>query len=283
MEQSSEPLTPGKNFCSIVTRKVITFEGRKRVAICKKPRSAWERGLLRNEIWFYKKLLQLFNTINELHFSGEKFCPTFFEGVTTPTKSSRLVIEDLRRYRTKENLQLSELFPVLQKLSVFHAIGFKLKTHFSRGRFSQRKQETSAWCTWIHGDCWARNLMFRDQKHVKFIDFGFLHYNHCLIDLIYLLYTSTQTPAVSEVCAYYQEHLYTNLRKLGLDLDFDSFSVELAKTATKLFPLATRVIKTIKTGSAKHRQLDYAEFVRQQLQHGLQEHYDSLQSSQNQV
>ena len=283
MEPSGEKLAPGTNFCSIVTRKVISFRKRKRVAICKTPRSAWERKLLQNEIQFYHKLIRLFNVINKLHFAGDKFCPTFFEGVTTPAEESRLVIEDLQRYRTLENIQLSELCQVLRKLSIFHAIGFKLKTYYPKRRFSQRKQDTSAWCTWIHGDCWARNIMFRDRKHVKFIDFGFSRYGHCLVDLIYLLYTSTQTIAVREACEYYREHLNANLRKLDLDLDFSSFNAELVKTATGLFPLATRVIKTIKTGPAKHRQLEYAHFVLHHFQNALRERESTLHSSQNQI
>lgn len=267
MELDCETLSPGKNFCSVVTRKLITFKKRKRSAICKKSRSAWERGLLKKEISFYSKLLPLFNIVNKLYFSGEKICPTFFKGVTTSKDKSYLLIEDLRRYRTKENLQLSDLHLVLRKLAVFHAIGFLLKTYLPRDRFSERK--SGDWCTVIHGDCWARNLMFRARQHMKFIDFGFFRHGHCLVDLIYLLFTSTQILAVGEVCEYYQEHLRTNLRKLGLDLDLREFRTELSKTATTLLPLATKVIKTIKTGSAKRKQLDHLEFVRRQLQHEL--------------
>ena len=282
MELSCETLSGGKNFCSVVTRKVITLRKRKRVAICKTPRSAWERKLLQNEIQFYKKLL-LFNTINKLHFSGEKLSPTFFEGVMTPRDKSQLVMEDLRKYRTKENLQFSELCQVLRRLSIFHAIGFKLKTYLSKGRFSKRKRETCAWWTLIHGDCWARNIMFRDGGHVKFIDFGFSRPGHCLIDLIYLLYTSTKTLAVSRVCEYYREQLHANLRKLDLDWNFDTFGKELTKTATDVFPLATRVIKTIRTGADKRCQLDYARFVLQQLQHETRNSDNPLQSSQNEI
>ena len=140
-------------------------------------RSAWERQLIRTEISFYSKLLPLFNVCNKLYFSGEKICPSFFEGATT-------TIEDLQHYRTKENLQLSDLQLVLRKLAIFHAIGFLLKTYLPRNKYSPRKRETTAWCTLIHGDCWARNLMFRQRQHVKFIDFGFFRQDHCLIDLI---------------------------------------------------------------------------------------------------
>ena len=144
MDLDRETLSPGKNFCSVVTREVKTLKKQKRVAIRKKPRSAWERQLIRTEISFYSKLLPLFNVVNKLYFSGEKICPSFFEGATTTKEKSYLLIEDLQHYRTKENLQLSDLQLVIRKLAIFHAIGFLLKTYLPRNKYSPRKRETTA-------------------------------------------------------------------------------------------------------------------------------------------
>ena len=122
--------------------------------------------------------------------------------------------------------------------------------------------------------------MFRDQKHLKFIDFGFFRHGHSLHDLIYLLYTSTQTRSVSEVCEYYRQNLQKNLHKLDLDLDFHTFKTELRKTAESIFPLAIKVIKTVKRGAAKQQQIDHAKFVLRKLQDGCD---DTLQTTQRTV
>lgn len=269
MIPESETLEAG--FCSAVRRGAILIKKKKRLAIFKTPRRSVEGTLLKNEIKFYKELLPTYNKVNGLFFSGKKFCPTLFDSATVNWRDSRLVIEDLRSYRTKEFLQLTELYSVLRQLAIFHAIGFLLKNDLPRNRSSQRLRGSSSWCTFIHGDCWARNLMFCGRNRMKFIDFGFYDYNHCLVDLVYLLYTSTQTSAVNKVCEYYKNQLQLNLHKLGLQLDFNNFAVELRKTAIRIYPLATTVIGIVRKAAARREQLCYAQHVLEQLRDGSKE------------
>ena len=163
----------GRNFCSTVKRGGIVFRGRTRVAFFKVPRSVWELGLLRREVRFYREILPLFNLL----------------------RNARLVIQDLKSHYTKLSLTEREIGIVLNKLSLFHALGFLLK-EFLPARVLTFTDDSIAtdrdnkWFTLVHGDCWYNNSMFA-KYGFKFIDFGFTHYNHCLRDLAYLFYTSS--------------------------------------------------------------------------------------------
>lgn len=248
-----ETLTNG--FCSELHRKTITFKGKKRRAIFKKARNSMELSLLKNEIFFYSKLLPLYNTLEKLHFEGKKFCPTFFD----TKKEGTLIIEDLRKYETKANLSYSSALLVLSKLATFHAIGFFLKNIITNQKISERIRGPQKWCTLIHGDSWSRNFMFRGKKEVKLIDFGFYEYDSCFKDVVYLLFTSVRTLRIIHLIEHYKDNLFHQLKKLNIEIDSSDFYIEVGKTAKRIYPLASKILKTIRSGSDREYQLAHAE------------------------
>lgn len=255
-----EPLQTGQNFCSLVSRKKITFKRRQRSAILKSSRNSKELTLLKNEISFYREILPLYNVLNKLKFSGRKFCPTFFR----VTEDHGLLIEDLRKYRTKEHISFQDANYILDELAKFHATGFYLKRKVKLGKSSQRIRGRTDYCTLVHGDCWTRNFMFCGEQ-VKLIDFGFFSYDHCLVDVTYFLLTSTQSYKVIPLCLYYKNRLKDYIQKLGVELDFTHFRGELARTAERIYPLARYIIGAVKSGPERKLQLDYSEYTLRQL------------------
>ena len=103
------------------------------MAIFKLPRSVWELGLLRREVRFYREVLPLFNLLNRLVFSEGKLFPRLFRGQMLKRlyRNSSLVMEDLKSHFTKSELSEREIRVVLNKLSLFHALGFLLKEFLS--------------------------------------------------------------------------------------------------------------------------------------------------------
>lgn len=258
-----EILKTGGNFCSVVSRRVHNIRGRRRLAIFKEPRNSFELNLLKHEILFYKTLAPLYNLIYGLHFSYKKFCPTLFESTTR--RGAKLVIQDLKFYRTKEILNHSEVEIVIKELAIFHAIGFLLKKIITPPRVSLRTRGNEKWFVYIHKDCWSRNLMICGKKRVKFIDFGFFDYNHCLKDLTYLLFTSTLSDNVHDLCTLYRDQLSINTRKLGLSIEISDFSTELGKTVISVYPLASRIIGKVRRGRTRQLQLSHAKLILDQL------------------
>ena len=124
-------LTTG--FCSVVCRKKTKFPGNKRDAIFKRARNPLELSLLRNEIVFYSKLLQIYNAVQKLHFTSKKLYQTFFKG-----SKEELFIEDLKNYKTKSHLSFSNACIILEKLALFHCIGFLLKKILQHQKSSQK-------------------------------------------------------------------------------------------------------------------------------------------------
>lgn len=246
-----------QNFCSIVTRKQTIFKRRIRAAISKRAHNPWERVILRNEILFYTTFLPIYNTLNQLHFSGRKICPTFFKG----SADKELLIQDLKNYQTKDIISLSEARLVINQLSIFHAIGFLIKNFTQHKKSSQRIRGNQKWCTFIHGDCWSGNFMFCGEKRVKLIDFGFFGYDHCLKDIVYLIFTSTRIQNLTSITNYYKDCLQSNLRKINLEFDTSDFEIELRKIAKRVYPLTKHVIQHIKSGADKRQQLAYIEFA----------------------
>lgn len=254
-----ESLTTG--FSSVVCRRQIIIRGKKRRAIFKRARNPLELSLLKNEILFYTKLLPLYITLEKLHFTGKKFAPSFLKA----PKGEKLYIEELEKYETKENLSFFDTLAVLSKLATFHSIGFFLRNITrGRGKFSRRLRGDQKWNTFVHGDAWCRNFMFRG-KDVKLIDFGFYGYDNCLKDVVYLLFTSTRTFRIIQLVEYYKFHLSNQLRKLNLEFDTSNFFEELKVVAQRIYPLVLRVLKTIKSGKERKYQIVHSEFILDQL------------------
>ena len=126
MDFNRETLSPGKNFCSVVTRKVNTIKKRKRIAICKIPRSAWERELIRTEILFYCKILPLFNVLNKLFFSRENL-PNILRGCGNIKRKS------LPAYRRFATLSYQGKLTTLR-----YTISLTKARHFPRHWFYRR-------------------------------------------------------------------------------------------------------------------------------------------------
>ena len=249
----------GQNFCSEVSRKTIKFRGVVREAIFKKARNSTEQTLLRNEIDFYSKFLPIYNVLNQLHFSGVKICPSFFK------HSGGLFIQDLKKYHTEENISFSKALLIIDRLACFHAIGFYLKKFTQWQKSSQRIRGSKNWCTFVHGDCWARNFMFCGKNSIKLIDFGFFGYDHCLKDLVYLLFTSTQSLQAIRLCKYYRDRLQRYLRVLNIEFDTSDFWRQARKIAKRVHPLALHVITTVKSGTNRRRQQVHSIFILNQL------------------
>ena len=91
-----EPLQVGRNFSSALCRKTRKVRGRRIKVISKRARDPSEKILLKNETFFYSTLLPLYNVLNKLHFSGKKFCPTFFDYT-----ENELFLEDLKNIEQK--------------------------------------------------------------------------------------------------------------------------------------------------------------------------------------
>ena len=108
-------------------------------------------------------------------------------------------------------------------------------------------------------------MLISRKKRVKFIEFGFARYDHCLRDLTYFLFTSTQTPKVCDLIQCYIDHLKINLQKLNLSLPTNEFPEELRKIACEVHPLATRVIRVVRRGQNKDKQLAYSRYVLREL------------------
>lgn len=255
-----EPLQTGHNFCSELSRKTRKIKGKRIGVISKRARNHLEKNLLKNETFFYSFLLPIYNVLNKLHFSGKKLCPSFFDST-----KNELFLEDLKKYKTKEDFALAEALNILQVLSVFHAIGFYLKQFINHQKQSQRIRGTKLWSTFTHGDCWSRNFMLCGKNRVKLIDFGFFDYNHCLKDISYFLLTSTDSLHTPKLSEYYKEHLQYNLRKIGVEFDTSNFYNELWTSAMKILPLATHVIKSVRKGKSKKNQLVNSDLIIAQL------------------
>lgn len=292
MCSNREPLVEGKNFCSTVKRGEIVFRKRTRVSIFKVPRSVWELELLRREVRFYREILPLFNLLNGLVYSGGKLFPRLFRAQVPKRlfRNARLVIEDLKSHYTKANLTEREIRIVLDKLSLFHALGFLLKEFLptlvsSFVGDSVATDRDKKWFTLVHGDCWYNNFMFA-KYGFKFIDFGFTHYNHCLRDLAYFFYTSlsrTQAANVKFYSHYYFQSLRDKLKKTSLNIEEEEFRTEVRKQVYLVLPLALQVIGNVKKGLQRDEQADVAVGISRGFEYGLQERLQAVRSSDDPV
>ena len=114
---------------------------------------------MRREVRFYREVLPLFNLLNRLVFSEGKLFPRLFRGQVLKRlyRNSSLVVEDLKSHFTKSELSEREIRIVLNKLSLFHALGFLLKEFlpFLVSSFhgdSVDRGLDEKWFTLVHGD-----------------------------------------------------------------------------------------------------------------------------------
>ena len=168
-------------------------------------------------------------------------------------------------------MNFSEAQLVIKELALFHAVGFLLKRYVKTPRGSNRYRGNENWRVFIQKDCWCRNLMLSNNNRVKFIDFGFFLYDHCLKDLTYFLFTSTRTSRVYELCNSYKLYLEENLQKLNITLDIENFSQELNKITHSVYPLAIKIIRIVRKRKDKQNQLIHAENTLRELTWRLKE------------
>lgn len=256
-----EPLDCGNNFCSSVRREVVVVRGGTRVVVKKFARSVLEWKLLQRELNVYRHILPQLDQLNYLFFSGEKLFPRFLKSLNNP---HTLLIEDLKGYRTKDVLSMKNVEVVLDKLSLFHALGFILKAFQPAlvEKFATRKSTRLTppeWLTIIHSDCWFRNFMFSRSGAFKFIDFGFTKLGHGLHDLLYFLHTSVNVASIDEIhyfCSYYFSNLQKRVRAASVSpKDEGEFWHELRRQSRHVLPLATFVLKRVTRGVRRRQQL----------------------------
>ena len=85
------------------------------------------------------------------------------------------------------------------------------------------------------------------------------------------------------VYEYYLEQLRYNLQNLGMKKDLRPFYKELSETTTRLYSLATKVIKTIKNGVEKQQQLGCVRYILYLLQYEPQRRGNAIRQTQNTI
>ncbi|CAG0895739.1 unnamed protein product [Darwinula stevensoni] len=116
-----------------------------------------------------------------------------------------------------------------QKKNARRVKDYVVKVDGGKERFLELTKPRGRLQTFLHGDCWCNNMMFRydtdtgEPVEIKILDLQIVAYGNPCRDLLYAFYTSTsrevreQTPAFLQL---YHDTLVATARSLGLVLDY---------------------------------------------------------------
>lgn len=120
------------------------------------------------------------------------------------------------------------------------------------------------WCTFVHGDFWVNNMMYRYSNNgkilgMKMVDFQLSSYEYGMMDLIFFLISSAKKDVLennlNDLITLYYESFIETLRTLKVDTkDFsrEEFDRLLKECAPLKLPQCIMMVQVIKAtrGSA---------------------------------